>query len=65
MISLQVLTVGLFNYTADVKWTHSADGSTQVKALGTHARLEFKITGSGGRAGRIQSPNFSLLTDAA
>ena len=48
------LTVGLFNY---------ADG--EVADGAAHAGWNLKITGSGGRAGRVQHQTLVALTDAA
>ena len=48
------LTVGLFNY---------ADG--EVADGAAHAGWNLKITGSGGRAGRVQHETLSVLTNAA
>ena len=48
------ITLGLFNY---------ADG--EVPAGAGHAGWNLKITGSGGRAGRIQHETLSVLTNAA
>ena len=47
-------TIGLFNYADD----EVADGAA-------HAGWNLKITGSGGRAGRIQHETISVLTNAA
>lgn len=47
-------TIGLFNY---------ADG--EVAAGAAHAGWNLKITGSGGRAGRVQHETLSVLTNAA
>ena len=48
------ITLGLFNY---------ADG--EVPAGAGHAGWNLKITGSGGRAGRVQYETLSVLTNAA
>ena len=48
------VTVGLFNY---------ADG--EVADGASHAGWNLKITGSGGRAGRVQYQTLVALTDAA
>ena len=48
------VTLGLFNY---------ADG--QVPAGAGHAGWNLKITGSGGRNGRVQYETLSVLTNAA
>ena len=48
------LTVGLFNY---------ADG--EVADGAAHAGWNLKITGSGGRTGRVQHQTLVALTDAA
>lgn len=48
------VTLGLFNY---------ADG--EVPAGAGHAGWNLKITGSGGRAGRVQYETLSVLTNAA
>ena len=48
------ITVGLFNY---------ADG--EVADGAAHAGWNLKITGSGGRAGRVQHETISVLTNAA
>ena len=48
------ITLGLFNY---------ADG--EVPAGAGHAGWNLKITGSGGRAGRVQHETLSVLTNAA
>ncbi len=47
-------TIGLFNY---------ADG--EVADGAAHAGWNLKITGSGGRAGRVQHETISVLTNAA
>ena len=47
-------TIGLFNY---------ADG--EVPAGAAHAGWNLKITGSGGRSGRVQYQTLVALTDAA
>ena len=47
-------TIGLFNY---------ADG--EVADGAAHAGWNLKITGSGGRAGRVQHETLSVLTNAA
>ena len=47
-------TIGLFNY---------ADG--EVADGAAHAGWTLKITGSGGRAGRVQHETISVLTNAA
>ena len=47
-------TIGLFNY---------ADG--EVADGAAHAGWNLKVTGSGGRAGRIQHQTLVALTDAA
>ena len=47
------ITLGLFNY---------ADG--EVPAGAGHAGWNLKITGSGGRAGRVQYETLSVLTNA-
>lgn len=47
-------TIGLFNYADD----EVADGAA-------HAGWNLKITGSGGRAGRVQHETISVLTNAA
>jgi hypothetical protein len=48
------VTLGLFNY---------ADG--EVPAGAGHAGWNLKITGSGGRNGRVQYETLSVLTNAA
>ena len=48
------VTMGLFNY---------ADG--EVADGAAHAGWNLKITGSGGRAGRVQHETISVLTNAA
>ncbi len=48
------VTMGLFNY---------ADG--EVADGAAHAGWNLKITGSGGRAGRVQHETLSVLTNAA
>lgn len=48
------ITLGLFNY---------ADG--EVPAGAGHAGWNLKITGSGGRVGRVQYETLSVLTNAA
>ncbi len=48
------ITLGLFNY---------ADG--EVPAGAGHAGWNLKITGSGGRNGRVQYETLSVLTNAA
>ena len=48
------VTMGLFNY---------ADG--EVADGAAHAGWNLKITGSGGRAGRVQYETISVLTNAA
>ena len=48
------ITLGLFNF---------ADG--EVPAGAGHAGWNLKITGSGGRAGRVQHETISVLTNAA
>ena len=48
------ITLGLFNF---------ADG--EVPAGAGHAGWNLKITGSGGRAGRVQYETISVLTNAA
>ena len=48
------VTMGLFNY---------ADG--EVADGAAHAGWNLKITGSGGRAGRVQHETLSVLTTAA
>ena len=47
-------TIGLFNY---------ADG--EVPAGAAHAGWNLKVTGSGGRSGRVQYQTLVALTDAA
>ena len=48
------VTMGLFNY---------ADG--EVADGAAHAGWNLKITGSGGRAGRVQHETLSVLTNAS
>ena len=48
------VTLGLFNFA-----------DNEVPAGAGHAGLNLKITGSGGRSGRIQYETISVLTNAA